>query len=113
MQPQDVHRLHRRRDALLAKLRGLPNLMRGTLYQAQRKCGRASCRCATGGPRHLTLRLNVTLSGRTHTRFVRKAQRAEVEAMLVAYRRLWELVNELTEVNLALLHAEPPEGLSR
>jgi len=111
MRQPDLDRLRHRRDAILAELRGLPNLMRGTLYQPLRKCGRASCACATGGPRHVTLRINVTLRGRTVTRFVRKARRAEVEAMLAAYWRWRELVDELTEVNLALLNAAP-EGES-
>ena len=109
MRSRDLDRLHHRRDALLQPLRGLPNLMRGTLYEPQRKCGRASCTCATGGPRHPTLRLNVTLHGRTRTRFVRQAERPQVQAMVAAYKRWWTLVTELTEVNLALLNAAPAQ----
>jgi len=101
--------LRQRRDALLVELHQLPNLMRGTVYERQRKCGRASCTCATGGPRHAGLQLNVTLAGRTRTRYVRRGERAEVEALVAGYRRLWTLVDELTEINLALLHAAPAE----
>ena len=113
MNQQKIHHLRQRRDALLQQLRGLPNLMRGTLYEPQRKCGRASCACASGGPRHFTLRLNVTLGGRTHTRYVRQGERATVETMIAAYQRLWAIVNELTEVNLRLLHAERAGRVSR
>jgi hypothetical protein len=109
---RDLDRLRQRRDALLQQLRGIPNLMRGTLYEPQRKCGRATCTCASGGPRHVTLRLNVTLHGRTRTRFVRQAQRPQIEAMVAAYRRWWVLVDELTEVNLALLNTDPPARAS-
>ena len=112
MKARDLDRLRRRREALLAELRALPNLMRGTLYEPERKCGRPSCTCATGGPRHATLRLNVTLGGRTRTRYVRRSERARVEALLAAYRRLRKLVEALTEVNLALLNAEPAEERS-
>lgn len=101
--------LRQRRDALLHQLRNLPNLMRGTLYEPERKCGRPRCPCANGGPRHRTLRLDVTSNGRTRTRFVRKAERARVQAMLAAYQQCWALLNELTEVDLALLDAEQPE----
>lgn len=107
MKARDLERLRQRRDALLQELRGVPNLMRGTLYEPERKCGRASCACATGGPRHPTVRLNVTVEGRTRTRYVRQQERAALEAMLAAHSRLRALVNELTEVNLRLLHAEP------
>jgi hypothetical protein len=106
MTPHDRERLRQRRAALLQELHGLPNLMRGTVYEPERKCGRASCACATGGPRHRTVRLNVTLGGRTRTRYVRHGERAAIEAMVAAYQRLWALVDELTEVNLQLLHRE-------
>jgi hypothetical protein len=81
--------------------------MRGIVYERQRKCGRPSCTCARGGPRHPGLQLNVTLGGKTRTRYVRQGERAQVEAWVAAYHRLWELVEELTAVNLALLNAEP------
>ena len=116
MRQRDLDRLHHRRDALLQQLRGIPNLMRGTLYEPERKCGRATCGCASGGPRHVTLRLNVTLHGRTRTRFVRQAERPQLEAMVAAYGRWWALVDELTEVNLALLNAAqaaPAAAVSR
>lgn len=109
MKARQFHRLRDRRDGLVAELRRLPNLMRGTVYERQRKCGRGSCTCATGGPRHGGLQLNVTLQGRTRTRYVRRGERSEVEALVAGYRRLWALVDELTEVNLALLNAAPAE----
>jgi hypothetical protein len=112
MNARQLDRLHQRREALLAELRDVPNLMRGTVYERERKCGRASCTCATGGPRHAGLQLNVTLAGRTRTRYVRQGERAAIEAMVASYRRLWALVDELTEVNLALLHTDPPARAS-
>ena len=61
-------------------------------------------------PRHSDLQLTVNLRGRTRTRYVRQGERAAVEAKVAAYRRLWELVDEVTEVNLALLNARPVEA---
>lgn len=105
--PRHLARLEGRRAALLAALRRTPNLMRGIVYERQRKCGRPSCACARGGPRHPGLQLNVTVHGTTRTRYVRRGERARVEAWIAAYHRLWALVEELTEVNLALLNARP------
>jgi len=112
MRQRQRESLERRRAALLDQLRSLPNLMRGTVYQRQRKCGRASCTCASGGPRHPGVQLTVNVRGRTRTRYVRREERAGLEEMLGAYRRLWKLVEELTEVNLALLHAAPAQESS-
>ncbi len=105
--PRHIARLEGRRAALLAELRRTPNLMRGVVYERQRKCGRPTCVCAHGGPRHPGLQLNVTVDGTTRTRYVRQGERARVEAWVAAYHRLWALVEELTEVNLALLNARP------
>ena len=104
-----ISRLNRKRQLLLTELRHLPDLMRGKVYERERKCGRATCPCASGGPRHPGLQLTVNLGGRTRSRYVRQGERAAVEAKLAAYRRLWELVDELTEVNLAVLNALPLE----
>ena len=103
-----------RRDALLGRLHQLPNLMRGTVYERTRKCGRASCTCAGAeGPRHTTRQLVVNLKGRTHTRYVRTGEMEKVQALVAAYAELWEIVTELTEVNLELLHGEHPGGRFR
>ncbi|HEX7407379.1 MAG TPA: DUF6788 family protein [Candidatus Binatia bacterium] len=107
MNDAQIARLEHKRERLLDELHHLPDLMRGKVYERERKCGRASCTCASGGPRHGGLQLTVNLGGRTRTRYVRQGERAVVEAKVAAYRRLWELVDELTEVNLALLNALP------
>ena len=105
-----IRQLEARRDALLARLHTLPNLMRGSVYARERKCGRAACPCATGGPKHPTRQLTVTLRGRTRTRYVRQAELEQVQALLAAYHALWALVEALTAVNLALLRGQHPGG---
>ena len=110
MTDAQIARLEHQRTRLLDELHHLPDLMRGKVYERERKCGRASCTCASGGPRHPGLQLTVNLGGRTRTRYVRQGERAAVEAKVAAYRRLWELVDELTEVNLSLLNALPVES---
>lgn len=111
--PQLRAKLKRERERLLAALHQAPNLMRGTVYTRQRKCGRATCECARGGPQHKGLQLTVTYGGRTVTRFVRQAELAEVEAMTSAYRDLWAIIEELTKVNLELLRGKQVGGRKR
>ena len=110
MTDRQRHQLEQQRDALLARLHALPNLMRGSLYTRQRTCGRASCACATGGPKHPGRQLTVTLRGATHTRYVRHEEVAELQHLLATYADLWAIVDELTAVNLALLHSARPRA---
>ena len=113
MSEPDRHRLERERDRLLVRLHALPNLMRGSVYERPRKCGRASCACAQGRPKHTTRQLTVTLRGQTHTRYVRREEVVQVQALLAAYEELWRLVDELTAVNLELLRGTHPGGPRR
>jgi hypothetical protein len=101
-------RLEQQREALVARLHTLPNLMRGSVYERGRKCGRASCACASGGPKHPTRQLTVTLDGATRSRYIRLEELAPVRALIATYEELWTIVNALTAVNLALLHSAPP-----
>ena len=109
MSPHQRSQLEAKRERSLGELRQLPDLMRGKVFERERKCGRAACPCASGGPRHRGLQLTVNLKGRTRTRYVRQGEREAVEAKVQAYRHLWALVEGLTEVNLALLNAAPLE----
>ena len=110
MKSPRIVRLEQRRDTLLARLHALPNLMRGTVYEKLRKCGRATCLCAHGGPKHPTRQLTVTLGGTTRTRYVRRGELEQVQALIATYHELWAIVEELTAVNLALLRGQHPGG---
>lgn len=103
-----THKLEARRDAQLAQLRSSPNLMRGTVNQRQRRCGRVTCPCAQGGPKHSGLQLTVTLDGISHARYVRQGELGQIQALLKAYQDVWAIINELTRVNLELIRGRNP-----
>ena len=105
--------LERQRDALLARLQGLPHVRRGSVYERPRQCGRPTCACATGGPKHRTRQLTVTLKGTTHTRNVRRGEVERVQALIAGDHTLWAIVAGLTAGNLALLRGAHPGGRSR
>ena len=105
---KSISSLKQRRDDLLEQLHRIPNLMRGVVYEKTHKCGRKSCACASGGPRHPTRQLTVTLCGRTQTRYVRVEEMEDVERLIEAYHDLWRIIEELTEVNLDLLRGGHP-----
>lgn len=100
-------RLEKRRGALLRQLRGLGNLMRGSLVTARVKCGSPTCECSQGR-KHEKLHLSVNLKRRTRTAYVGERRAEEVGALLDEYRRAWRIIEELTEVNLDLLR--PPRN---
>jgi len=110
--PRERQRLEARRDALLAELRGLGNLMRGTVVRTGVQCGRPGCACAEGA-KHPKLHFSVNLEGRTRGCYLGPAREARVAPLLAEYQRAWRLINALTAVNLALLRGTHPGGRPR
>ena len=96
----------RKRVRLLGELRSLATtpLMRGTLVNRLRVCGRKNCACASDpARRHPGLYLSVHLDGRTRSVHVRPEDEARIRRMLVGYERLWAVVNELTACEVEAL----------
>lgn len=106
---RERRRRERERDALVAELRGLGNLMRGTVVEVGVKCGRPGCACAQGA-KHRKVHLSVNLGGRTRGCYLGREREAVVAPLIAEYQRAWGLINALTAVNLALLRGTHPGG---
>jgi hypothetical protein len=106
---RERHRLEQQRDALLAELRGLGNLMRGTVVEVGVKCGRPGCGCGQG-EKHRKVHLSLNLGGRTRGCYLGEARAAAVAPLIAEYERAWRLINQLTAVNLELLRGRHPGG---
>jgi hypothetical protein len=102
--PSDREQTQRRRRLLREQMRALSlrALMRGSLVERLRRCGRANCACAHDSrKRHGGKFLTVQLDGRTQALHVRPEDEAQVRAAIGAYTQLWKLINELTACELA------------
>ena len=102
-------RVEKRREALIEELRTIGNLMRGTLIKARVKCGRKGCVCDSG-EKHEKLHLSLNLYGRTRGCYVGEGRRDEVAKLIAEYERAWQIIEQLTEVNLELLRGAHPGG---
>ena len=112
MTPVDRRKLEKQRDSLLAEVRGLGNLMRGSIGEVGVKCGRPGCACAQG-VKHRKLHLSVNLQGRTRSCYLGRERAAQVAPLIAEYERAWRLINDLTAVNLALLRGAHAGGPRR
>jgi len=86
------------------------HLMRGTIVERRRRCGRANCACASdSGARHPEKYLSVNLQGRTVALCLRPEDEPRVQGAIDAYQRLWTIINELTSCEVADLRREARE----
>ncbi|MBI5710835.1 MAG: hypothetical protein HZC42_11110 [Candidatus Eisenbacteria bacterium] len=104
--------IERRRRRLRAQLRALSEqpLMRGSVVERRRRCGRSNCACARDPrARHRGTFLTVHLQGGTQAVHLRPDDQAAVRAAVAAYQRLWTLINALTACELADLRRQARE----
>lgn len=100
-----MKRLIERRRRLLAKLPPLDEVLRGSLVERTVRCGKASCRCASG-ELHTAVSLSVThRGGRTEQISLPRELVATVRNGIAVYQRWWEILEQVSGVNRDLLRA--------
>ena len=110
--PSDREETQRRRRQLREQLLALSGepLMRGSIVERRRRCGRPNCACARDPKaRHGGKFLTVHLEGRTHALHLRPEDAARVRQAITAYGQVWEIINGLTACELRDLRREGRE----
>jgi hypothetical protein len=97
--------LRRRRTVLLKRLSTLDaEVIRGSLVERYKRCGKAGCRCMTGkghGPKYyLTMSLG---KGKLDAIYVPQDQVDRVRTYVHNYQRFQEQFKELCDINRELL----------
>ena len=80
-------------------------LLRGVLFTLRRKCGKPSCRCATGEP-HESPALAYPSGGRTKTMTLTEQDVPGVGAALERYRAARQELDGSADVQVAALQAQ-------
>jgi hypothetical protein len=79
-------------------------MLRGSLFTLSRRCGKPTCRCATGDP-HETPALAYPRGGRTKTLTLTGADLEEVRAALARYQAAKEELDRAADAGVAALRA--------
>ena len=81
-------------------------LIKGSVYQIETRCGNPGCHCATPrGPRHPATVLSWSEAGRTRMRSLGVDQRARVRRLSEQYRRLRQARADVVRLHQQMLHA--------
>ena len=82
-----------------------PALLRGVLFTLRRKCGKPSCRCASGDP-HESPALAYPSGGRTKTMTLAEQDVARVRAALERYQAAREELDRAADAEIAALQVQ-------
>lgn len=109
MENKTTATLRRRRKTLLGKLPPLEAILRGSLIERYKRCGKPGCKCADGrghGPKYY---LSVSQRGRRpEMDYVPQDCQEKAVAYLDNYRKLKEILEELCAISRELLRRREP-----
>jgi hypothetical protein len=104
MQDTPSSTLRRRRAQLLRQMPALDTLLRGSLIERYKRCGKPGCKCADGpghGPKYY---LSVSYPGRRpQMDYVPQDSYAQASEFLANYHRARQVLEEICEINRELL----------
>ena len=98
-----VKKLREERALILSELGTLPHMLHGSWVERFSVCARKDCRCRRGerhGPRHY---LVVRKNGKQRQKYVPNSQVDAALAGLEEHKRVREIVDRITQINLQLM----------
>lgn len=110
MSNKTTKELKKERDGLLAELATLSRLLHGSWVERYSVCSRADCKCHKGkrhGPRHY---LVINEAGRQRQKYIANSQVDVAMDGIAQHRRLREIVDRITQLNLSLLSENKNES---
>jgi hypothetical protein len=102
MKKKKVGRLKGRRSALMAELSKLDVMIRGSLVETGKKCGRKDCECVKGSL-HPHRYLSAAAKGRNKIVYVSEGEKDAFVKGVRAYERVWTLVCRISEINIRII----------
>jgi hypothetical protein len=82
----------------LAQIVSGQGLIRGTILERMRSCGKPTCRCAKGGPKHRAVSLVLSGKGKLRQLHIPADQEQRVRQWVENHRTLRGLLAELSEI---------------
>ena len=112
--PRHPTLVRRFRDARVKQLARAKSLLAGSLVRIAKHCGRAGCRCQPArrggrGEKHVGWYLTRYHAGKTQTTYVPVDLVREVRAWVKEHRRVRGLVQDISELNRALIRLHVTE----
>ena len=87
--------LQQRIKARIKKLGECNTFISGSFIRTGRKCGKPSCRCATGGEKHPCCLLTSKVKGKTKAVYVPVSMETEVEQWVNEYKKIKKILKEI------------------
>ena len=98
--------LEKEKVQVLDKIQSLDKVIRGSVFEFKRYCGKPSCSCAKTKTPHKSMFLSFKYQGKTRLVPIKKEQIPEIEKRIKDYKELKTAIDELARINAELLRSE-------
>jgi len=105
MKSTSTEQIKRKLKVLHNKLATIGPVMRGTVVLLGSTCGNPRCKCARG-EKHPQYYFSVNIGKKTKMMYLGKQKRIEAEQYSENYKMLWNIIEEMTLLNLELLKSK-------
>ena len=99
-------RLRKEKIRIIEKIHSLDNVIRGSVFEYKRYCGKPSCSCARTKNPHKSMFLSFKYQGKTRLIPIKKEQIPEIKNRIKDYKDLKVAIDELARINAELLRSE-------
>ncbi len=94
------------RIKLISKIKSLDNVIKGSIYEMKRYCGKKNCKCFKTNTPHKSLFLSFRYDGKTNLIPIKKEQIREIKKKIKNYKELKKAIDKLAMINSNLLKYE-------
>ncbi len=99
-------RLKKEKLKVIQKIHSLDNVIRGSIIEMKRLCGKENCRCAKTKIPHKSMFLSFKYEGKTQMIPIKKNQIPQLKLRIKDYKELKAAIDELARINAELLRSE-------
>lgn len=94
--------LKRKANTIRSQMRSIGQMIKGSIVIRAIRCGKASCRCSRG-VFHKAICITYKEKGKTRTIYVAREHEAEALLMCANYKKMKELLKQLTLTNIEIV----------
>ena len=95
--------LNKEKIKILEKIKTLVNVIKGSIYESKRFCGKKNCICYTTKSPHKSLFLSFKYKGKTKLIPIKEKQISKIKIQLNNYKELKQTIDELARINSEIL----------
>jgi len=79
-----------------------PKVIKGSLVELKRTCGKPNCRCQKG-EKHISLYLSQSKKGKTKMTYIPRKSEKKVREYVKRHKKYIEVLDELSELNIKII----------